>query len=71
MDPGALSSRVIAWLVDGIAFLLPDLYRFTPSEWLAYNTGSVEALAPVLAQTAVYVTLLTGAALFDLYRKNF
>ena len=71
VDPGALSSRVIAGLVDGIAFLLPDLYRFTPSEWLAYGTGSVADLGLVLAQTAVYVTLLAGAALFDLYRKNF
>lgn len=70
VDPGALSSRVIEGLVDGIAFLLPDLYRFTPSEWLVYASGSVDDLAAVLAQTAVYVTLLAGAALFDLYRKN-
>jgi ABC-type Na+ efflux pump permease subunit len=70
VDPGALSSRVIEAVVDGIAFLLPDLYRFTPSEWLVYATGNIEDLAAVLTQTAVYVTLLAGAALFDLYRKN-
>ncbi len=70
VDPGALFSRVIEGLVDGIAFLLPDLYRFTPSEWLVYGSGSLGDLLPVLAQTAVYLTLLAGAALFDLYRKN-
>jgi ABC-type transport system involved in multi-copper enzyme maturation permease subunit len=70
VDPEAVSSEVVEWLVDGIAFLLPDLYRFTPSEWLVYATGDWAALAPLLAQTAVYVTLLAGAGLFDLYRKN-
>jgi len=70
VDPQAFSSKAIEWLVDGIAFLVPDLYRFAPSEWLVYGTGDWAALAPLLAQTAVYVTLLVGAGLFDLYRKN-
>ena len=32
--------------------------------------GLVFALGPILLQTAVYLPLLAGAALFDLYRKN-
>lgn len=56
-------------LVDGIAFLLPELHRFTRAEWLVYPDAGV-ALLPVLGQTAVYLVLLLAAALFDLYRKN-
>jgi hypothetical protein len=69
-DPGALADRVIRWAVDGIAFVLPDLYRFTPSEWLAYGTGTWESLAAIAVQTLVYLVLLAGAGLFDLYRKD-
>jgi Cu-processing system permease protein len=69
VDAG-LSQQAIGTLVDIIAFLLPELYRFTPSQWLIYHTATWHELAPILGQTAVYLVLLIGAGLFDLYRKN-
>jgi hypothetical protein len=69
VDAG-LSQQAIGTLVDIIAFLLPELYRFTPSQWLIYHTATWQELAPILGQTAVYLVLLIGAGLFDLYRKN-
>ena len=57
-------------MVDALAYVLPDLYRFTPSHWLVYHDGSLAAMVPILIQTAVYLGLLAAASLFDLYRKN-
>ena len=57
-------------LVDGLAFVLPELHRFTSSRWLVYHDAGLADLVPVLGQTAVYLVLLVTAALFDLYRKN-
>ncbi len=62
--------HMIRGFIDGVAFLLPDLARFTSSEWLVYHTGGWQDVAPIAAQSLVYLTLLSGAALFDLYRKN-
>ena len=66
----AWSQRAIEHFIDGAAFLLPDFARFTSSEWLVYHTGSWQEVAPIAGQTLVYLVLLAGAALFDLYRKN-
>lgn len=64
------SQTVITHFIDGVAFLLPDFARFTSSEWLVYHTGGWQDVAPIAGQTLVYLALLAGAALFDLYRKN-
>ncbi len=66
----SMPQQVMSSLVDAIAFLLPELYRFTPSQWLIYHTAHWSELAPILGQTAIYLMLLMGAGLFDLYRKN-
>lgn len=65
-----LSQQVINVVIDAIAAVLPHLDRFTQTEWLVYHNGSWSMLSGLLMQSAVYLTLLTGAALFDLYRKN-
>ncbi|MDZ7751812.1 MAG: ABC transporter permease [Gammaproteobacteria bacterium] len=70
-DPGSLFHVASAWAVDGVAFLLPELYRFGPAEWLMYGTADAGALLPVVGQTLIYVALLVAAALFDLYRREF
>lgn len=57
----------IAAGVDLLAALLPRLDQFTRSDWLVYHDPA--ALMPVLAQTAIYVSLLAAAALADLYRR--
>lgn len=63
--------RVIGAGTDVLAFVLPRLDAFARSEWLMYHTGDAGALGFVAVQTAVYLALLAGAALFDLYRKEF
>jgi ABC-type transport system involved in multi-copper enzyme maturation permease subunit len=66
----ALSQRFINAFLDGFAFVLPELYNFTLSEWLIYHTARWSDLLPILGQSVIYMALLAGAALFDLYRKN-
>ena len=57
--------------VEVLTWLLPDLHRFTQTEWLVYNTGEWSLLIPVATQTAIYLMFLSMIALFDFYRKNF
>lgn len=71
VDPSATAQSVIAWLIDTLAYVLPSLDRFTLSEWLMYHTGDVADLAHIGIQSAIYLLLLAGAGLFDLYRKNY
>ncbi|WP_432377422.1 ABC transporter permease [Duganella sp. P38] len=56
--------------IDGLALLLPHLDQFTRSDWLVYHSGTGAELGAIAAQTAIYVALLSAAALFDLHRKN-
>ena len=69
-DTVSFSQQFINALINGIAFLLPELHRFTATEWLVYHTGAWQDLAPIAGQSAIYLVLLAGAALFDFYRKN-
>lgn len=54
-----------------LTWLLPDLHRFTQTEWLSYNTADWSTLLPLFGQTVIYLLLLSFVALFDFYRKNF
>lgn len=69
---GADHGRAQQWMgagIDLLAILLPRLDNFTRTEWLVYASGGAGQLADIAAQTAIYVSLLLAAALFDLYRK--
>ncbi len=66
----SLAQDVIVAFLDALAFLLPELDRFTSSEWLIYHTAGWPDLLPVVGQTIIYVGLISGAAMFDLYRKS-
>jgi len=57
--------------IQVLTWLLPDLHRFTQTEWLVYSTGNFSLLLPVLMQTGIYLALLSAVALFDFHRKNF
>jgi hypothetical protein len=70
-DNTVLSQQFINLAIEAIAFLLPGLDRMTQTGWLIYNTPTPAEIMGLLAQTAVYLLLLCGAALFDLQRKNF
>lgn len=64
------SQRLLGGALDVLASLLPGLDQFTRTEWLVYHDGSAAMLASIVLQTAIYLALLTAAALFDLYRKR-
>lgn len=70
LSDNTLSQQVINGTINTIAALLPRLDAFTRTDWLVYHNGTLDTLYPLLAQTAAYLALLAGAALFDLYRKN-
>jgi len=71
METTSKSQSFINFLIDTIAYILPDLNSFTQTSWLVYNTGTVGDLINIIIQTVIYVVLLSSAALFDLYRKEF
>jgi ABC-type transport system involved in multi-copper enzyme maturation permease subunit len=70
LAPSDWSNRAIAHLVDVLGWLLPDLDRFTSTAWLVDHTGTLGDLYLNAVQTLVYSSLLLGAGLFDLYRRN-
>lgn len=57
------------FMVNALAYVLPDLYDFTRSDWLVHGM-QVHTMYHVLLQTAIYLPLLVAAGLFDLYRKD-
>ena len=63
------SRQFVVAFIDALAFVLPDLDRFAESDWLIHGTGTVADLGFSATQTAIYLALLSAAALFDLYRK--
>jgi hypothetical protein len=66
-----LSHHVIRGVVEALAFVIPAFDRWTQTAWLVNDAASWNALLQLGGQTVVYVLLLTGAGMFDLYRKNF
>ena len=71
LESTALSQQFMNKSIDLIAYVLPDLAGFTQTEWLVYSSGHAGDLIVIFVQSVIYVCLLSGAALFDLYRKNF
>lgn len=67
----SLSQQVINGVVEAVALVLPAFDAWTRTAWLVNETAPWPALLQIGWQCAVYVLLLTGAAMFDLYRKNF
>ncbi len=58
-------------LVSVLVFILPSLGQFTQSSWLLYNDFVASEHVPLLlAETVIYITLISGAALIDFIRKN-
>ena len=57
-------------LLEVIAYIIPDLYKFTQTEWLIYEIDVFHDMSIVLGQTIIYVIFISSIALFDLYRKE-
>jgi ABC-type transport system involved in multi-copper enzyme maturation permease subunit len=70
LAPNDWNNRAIAHLVDALGWLLPDLDRFTSTAWLLDHSATLSDLYLNVIQTLVYASLLLGAGLFDLYRRN-
>jgi ABC-type transport system involved in multi-copper enzyme maturation permease subunit len=66
----ALAPRIADWIAQGIALAMPRLDRMTQSAWLADGGLAAADLGSALGQTVIYVLLILGAALFDLYRQE-
>jgi ABC-type Na+ efflux pump permease subunit len=69
--PQSFADHAIARGVAALAFVLPPLDHMTETAWLLHGLPGAGALAALLGQAALYVVLVSAAALFDLYRKNF
>ena len=69
LDTKTFSQEFIAWMVNAISFVLPDLNRFSNSEWLVYGTVDSNLIF-IIIQTITYLGLLISAGIFDLSRKE-
>lgn len=69
LEVKSFSQEFMNYLVDAIAWILPDLAGYTRSEWLVAGP-EMDLIFAVLVQTAIYLPLLMAAGLFDLYRKD-
>jgi len=69
LESSSVSHQFINGLLDIIAYVIPDIYKFTQTDWLVYSDVSAD-LPIVVGQTLIYVVLLSSVALFDLYRKE-
>ncbi len=67
----SMAQKFMDSVIELMTWLLPDLHRFTQTEWLTYNTAEWAVLLPLFGQTLVYLIFLSFIALFDFYRKNF
>jgi ABC-type transport system involved in multi-copper enzyme maturation permease subunit len=70
LNDNTLSQQSISLLIHGLSALLPHFDAYTRTDWLVYHTGNWATILPLLEQSAIYLVFLSGAALFDLYRKN-
>jgi ABC-type transport system involved in multi-copper enzyme maturation permease subunit len=68
---GTLSHEVGRWLVDALALVMPALDRWPQTAWLVDAAAPWPLFGGLLAQAALYVTLLAGAAMVDFQRRNF
>jgi ABC-type transport system involved in multi-copper enzyme maturation permease subunit len=64
------SQHVINVVINTVSTLLPHLDQFTRTEWLVYHTGNWAMLLTLIVQSVIFLVLLSGASLFDFYRKN-
>ena len=69
LETNTFSQEFMTLLVNGIAYVLPDLNLFSRSEWLVYGIEEVN-LVVIIIQTGIYLSLLISAGLFDLSRKE-
>lgn len=70
-DAGELSHQAVRFVVEALALIMPSLDAWTRTAWLLDRAAPWVEIGQLAAQAALYVALLTAAAMFDFYRKNF
>lgn len=65
------SHQLIGWLVEALALVMPALDEWTRTAWLVNQSAAWPDIGILVCQSVLYVALLTAAAMFDFYRKNF
>ncbi|MGZ8209190.1 MAG: ABC transporter permease [Burkholderiales bacterium] len=66
----AFSHRVMNWLVDALALVVPALDTWTQTAWLVDRPAAWTTIASLAGHSVVFVTVLAAAAVFDMHRKN-
>ena len=67
---GTLSHQITGTLVEGLAYLMPALDRWTETAWLVNAAPDAGILLVIVLQGILYLTLLTAATLFDFHRRS-
>jgi Cu-processing system permease protein len=58
-------------VIEGLALVIPAFDGWTRTAWLVNEAAPWTDLLQLAGEGALYVALLTTAAMFDFYRKNF
>ena len=66
-----LSHQLISWVVEALALAMPALDEWTRTAWLVNQAAAWPDVGVLAGQSMLYVALLTAAAMFDFYRRNF
>ena len=59
------------WTTEGLALVVPAFDGWTRTAWLVDGMAPWSSLVQLAGESALYVSLLAAAAMFDFYRKNF
>lgn len=66
-----LSHQAMTWLVEALALVIPALDGWTRTAWLVDRSDAWAPLAGIALHSALFVSIVAAAAVFDMHRKNF
>lgn len=66
-----LSHQIVNYMVEALGLIMPALDEWTRTAWLVDQRVAWSEIGMLAGQSMLYVVLLTAAAMFDFYRKNF
>ncbi len=65
-----LTGNLLDAALLGVGWFLPRLDAFTRTSWLLHVRPTLHDLQVVFVQAAIYLVLISSAALYDFYRKS-
>lgn len=65
------SSEIMEYIVETISIFLPRLDLMGQTSWLVYGADGTIGAGFILMQSAIFSTLIIGACMFDLSRRQF